>query len=191
MYKCKFEWPGGAHIAVVFNMSWETWEKLVYVNFWGVLHHVYAFLPSMKARRSGHIVNVSTGQAFFRLPTWGAYASVKAGMAAFSDTLHFELRKHGIAVTTVYPFMAMTSFYDQVAPESWGGRLSMRLRPYYSQKPETIGRIIVRAVARKKRQELVHVANDLGYVMQVVPVVSSAVGRISDRILAGRARVAS
>ena len=27
MYKCKFEWPEGAHIAVVFNMSWETWEK--------------------------------------------------------------------------------------------------------------------------------------------------------------------
>jgi peptidoglycan/xylan/chitin deacetylase (PgdA/CDA1 family) len=26
-YKCKFEWPNGAHIAVVFNMSWETWEK--------------------------------------------------------------------------------------------------------------------------------------------------------------------
>lgn len=27
MYKCKFEWPNGAHIAVIFNMSWETWEK--------------------------------------------------------------------------------------------------------------------------------------------------------------------
>ena len=27
MYSCQFSWPGGAHIAVVFNMSWETWEK--------------------------------------------------------------------------------------------------------------------------------------------------------------------
>ena len=27
MYDCKFAWPAGAHIAVVFNMSWETWEK--------------------------------------------------------------------------------------------------------------------------------------------------------------------
>ncbi len=27
MYDCKFEWPNGAYIAVVFNMSWETWEK--------------------------------------------------------------------------------------------------------------------------------------------------------------------
>ncbi len=27
MYSCQFAWPGGAHIAVVFNMSWETWEK--------------------------------------------------------------------------------------------------------------------------------------------------------------------
>lgn len=27
MYTCEFSWPGGAHIAVVFNMSWETWEK--------------------------------------------------------------------------------------------------------------------------------------------------------------------
>jgi peptidoglycan/xylan/chitin deacetylase (PgdA/CDA1 family) len=27
MYDCKFEWPNGAHIAIVFNMSWETWPK--------------------------------------------------------------------------------------------------------------------------------------------------------------------
>ncbi len=178
---------GIGHMGPLAETDLETWERLLAVDWWGVLYHVYAFLPHFMERGEGHIVNVSTGQAFFRMPTWGAYAAVKAGMAAFSEISHFELRKHGVHVTTVYPFMALTGFYEEIEGESWGARLSMRLLPLYSQTPDKVGRILVRAVRRRKRSELVHVLNDVGYYLHLAPRAHGLVCRLTDRVLTGRA----
>lgn len=177
---------GIGHHGELISTSLETWRRLVDVNLWGVLHHVYAFLPAMKARGSGQIVNISSGQAFFQLPTWGAYASVKAGVGVFSEILSFELRKHGIHVTTVYPFMVNTGFYDEVEGDSLGSRLSMKLLPWYSQKPETVGRIIVEAVRRRRRIEMVHVINDLGRVVRFSRPMGGVVSWVTDRVLSSR-----
>jgi NAD(P)-dependent dehydrogenase (short-subunit alcohol dehydrogenase family) len=174
---------GIGHHGELISTSLDTWRRLLDVNLWGVLHHVYAFLPAMKERGEGQIVTVSSGQAFFQLPTWGAYASIKAGVGVFSEILSFELRKHGIYVTTVYPFMVNTGFYDQVEGESLGARLSMKLLPLYSQKPETVGRIILRAVRRRRRIEMVHVINDLGRVVRFSRPVGGVVSWVTDRFL--------
>ncbi len=107
--------------------SIETWQNLLSVNLLGPLYHIYAFLPHFKEKGSGQIVNVSSGQSYFRLPTWGAYASIKAAFGAFSEILHFELKKKNIRVTTVYPFMVNTGFYDGVEGESFGTWLSVRM----------------------------------------------------------------
>ena len=165
---------GVGHNGELADTSLETWRRLVDVNFWGPLYHVYAFLPSMIRRRSGHIVNVSSGQAFFRLPTWGAYAAIKVALGAFSETLHFELRKHRVQVTTVYPFMVNTPFYKGVEGETAGGRLSMKLLPYYSMSPERVGRIVFDAVRRNETVEMVSVINQVGYYLHLVPPLFGA-----------------
>ena len=116
--------------------SIETWNKLLGINLLGPLYHVYAFLPHFKQKRSGHIVNISSGQAIFRLPTWGAYASIKAALGIFSEVLYYELRKYNIKVTTVYPFMVNTPFYNRIHAETRGSKLAMKLVPYYSMRPE-------------------------------------------------------
>lgn len=163
--------------------SMETWRRLVDVNFWGPLYHVYAFLPSMIKRRRGYIVNVSSGQAFFRLPTWGAYAAVKVALGAFSEILRFELRKHGIRVTTVYPFMVNTPFYEGMGGESLGARLSMQLLPYYSMTPARVGRIIVEAIGRRQPVVMVSPINRIGHIMHLLPPVANAMSWVSDRVL--------
>jgi NAD(P)-dependent dehydrogenase (short-subunit alcohol dehydrogenase family) len=162
----------------------ETWQKLFAVNFWGPLYHIYAFLPSMKQRRSGHIVNVSSGQAFFRLPTWGAYATAKLALGGFSEILHYELSRDGIQVTTVYPYMVNTGFYDEVAATTLAARVSMRLLPYYSDTPEKVGRLIFQAVLKKKKIEMVSLFNDFGYYSRLIPPVSDAVSYVSNWLLA-------
>jgi short-subunit dehydrogenase len=177
---------GIGHHGELAETSLETWERLVAVNLWGVLHHVYAFLPSMRERGEGQIVNISSGQAFFQLPTWGAYAAIKAGVGVFSEILSFEARKHGVYVTTVYPFMVNTGFYDEVEGESLGSRLSMKLLPLYSQKPETVGRIIVKATRRRRRVEMVHVVNELGRTVRFSRPMGGVVSWVTDRVLAGR-----
>jgi short-subunit dehydrogenase len=177
---------GVGHHGELLSTSLDTWRLLIDVNLWGVLHHIYAFLPSMKERGQGQIVNVSSGQAFFQLPTWGAYASIKAGVGVFSEILSFELRKHGVYVTTVYPFMVNTGFYDGVEGDSLGSRLSMKLLPFYSQKPETVGRIILRAVHRRRRVEMVHLINDLGRVVRFSRPVGGVVSWATDRVLSSK-----
>jgi len=175
---------GVGHHAALTDTPLETWKRLLDVNLWGVLHHVHAFLPAMQARGRGHIVNVSSGQAFFQLPTWGAYASVKACVGIYSEILGYEVRRSGVRVTTVYPFMVNTGFYRGIEGGSTGARLSMKLLPYYSQKPETVGRIIVRAVHRNKRVEMVNVINDLGRAVRFVGPVGGLISRLAERVLA-------
>jgi NAD(P)-dependent dehydrogenase (short-subunit alcohol dehydrogenase family) len=170
---------GIGHTGEIADTSLETWHRLMNVNFWGPLHHVYAFLPAMIRRRAGHIVNVSSGQAFFQLPTWGPYAAIKLALGGFSEILRFELRKHGIAVTTVYPFMVDTGFYGDIKGETWGQKVSMKLVPYYSMKPEKVAHIIFKAIERRKGVEMVSPLNDVAKQLRSIPGATSAVSTLS------------
>ncbi|MFH1810313.1 MAG: SDR family oxidoreductase [Pseudomonadota bacterium] len=170
------------------DTSLATWKKLVDVNLWGPLYHVYAYLPQMRARHTGHIVNVSSGQAFFKLPTWGAYACIKAALGTFSEILHYEVKRDGVTVTTVYPFMVNTGFYNDVQGESWGTRLSMKLLPYYSMSPERVGRILFKAVKRRQKVEKVSLLNELGYYANFVPLAPEVIARASYLFLGKRAQ---
>lgn len=175
---------GVGHHGALEDTTLDAWRRLVEVNLFGPLHHVYAFLPSMRTRRRGHIVNISSGQAFLRLPTWGAYAAVKAALGVFSDTLYHELRPRGIQVTTIYPYMVNTSFYE---PPEEGDRTahrwSMRLLPIYSSRPETVARAVLRAVQRGQREERTHLVNDLAYFMNAVPPLAAATRRVVNWML--------
>jgi NAD(P)-dependent dehydrogenase (short-subunit alcohol dehydrogenase family) len=166
------------------DMKLDRWDKLVAVNLMGPLNHVYAFLPHFKERRAGHIVNVSSGQAYFRLPTWGAYAAIKAALGVFSEVLHFELKKYGIKVTTVYPFMVNTPFYKDVQSDTWGSRMSMKLLPLYSQSPKKVGKIIYKAIRRGAKVETVSFLNDVAFYAQVVPLANDVIARTSNFLLA-------
>jgi NAD(P)-dependent dehydrogenase (short-subunit alcohol dehydrogenase family) len=73
------------------HTSDDTWKRLMAINFFAVLDMVNAFLPSMIAKGGGQIVNMSTGQVFFPVPTWGAYAASKAALATYSECLTWEL----------------------------------------------------------------------------------------------------
>ncbi len=175
---------GIGHHGELADTTLERWDQLLAVNLMGPLNHVYAFLPHFKHRRAGQIVNVSSGQAFYRLPTWGAYAAVKSALGVFSEVLHYEVRKYGIRVTTVYPFMVNTPFYDDVESETWGSRMSMKLLPYYSQTPEKVGKIIFKAVRRGARVEKVSVLNDVGFYAQFVPLANDVIARTTNLMLA-------
>jgi len=167
-----------------------TWEKLMGVNFWGPLYHIYAFLPQMKKRGGGAIVNISSGQAFLQLPTWGAYASIKAGLGVYSEVLHWELAKYNIKVTTVYPYMVNTGLYNDVKADTWLGKLSMKAVPYYSQSPEHVARIIFKAVKKGVRVEMVSVFNEMFKAAKFISPIGNTVSWMSSRFLTKNAGAA-
>jgi NAD(P)-dependent dehydrogenase (short-subunit alcohol dehydrogenase family) len=171
---------GIGHNGELAETSIETWKKLINVNLLGPLYHIYAFLPLMKRQGSGHIVNISSGQLFFRLPSWGAYASIKAALGIFSEILHFELHRHNIIVSTIYPYLVSTPFYEKIEIDSWLARLTTKVfMMSTSITPEKAGRIIFRAVEKKRTVEMVTILNSLASIAQAIPFGSEALGYTS------------
>ncbi|UGT61008.1 SDR family NAD(P)-dependent oxidoreductase [Nocardia asteroides] len=79
-------------------------------NVFGTLWVVQAALPYLRARGSGHIVNVSSLLALAAYPTTGGYSAAKAAVEGLSDSLAQEVATFGIKVTVVEPGPFATEF---------------------------------------------------------------------------------
>lgn len=78
-------------------------ERVMSVNFYGVVNCILALLPPMLERKSGHIVVVSSVDGKKGLPPDGAYVASKFAVNGFLDVLRQELRGTGVCVSTVLP----------------------------------------------------------------------------------------
>ena len=83
----------------------DEWDRMIDVNIRGVLNGIAAVLPDMKARGSGHIVNVASIGAHVVVPTGAVYCATKFAVWALSEGLRQE--NPDIRVTTLGS--AMTS----------------------------------------------------------------------------------
>ncbi len=72
-------------------------------NVFGLLAVTRAFLPAMRERRAGRIVNVSSVGGRFVFPLGGAYHATKFAVEALSDTLRRELLSFGVGVAVIEP----------------------------------------------------------------------------------------
>ncbi|ORM36898.1 SDR family NAD(P)-dependent oxidoreductase [Williamsia sp. 1135] len=95
------------------------YRRTMAVNYFGPVGLMLGFLPGMKLRGSGHIVNVSTwGVPAGTMPKFSAYAGSKAALSIVGRSIGLELGAAGIAVSTIYfplirtPMIAPTAEYD-------------------------------------------------------------------------------
>lgn len=79
------------------------WEWIMGVNLWGPIHGCEVFLPPMKRRGSGHILNVASLAGIANAPNMSPYNVTKAGVIALSETLHGEVHGTGIGVSVLCP----------------------------------------------------------------------------------------
>jgi short-subunit dehydrogenase len=86
----------------------EKLEEIVQVNFLGVVYAIEAVLPAMLRRGSGHLVGISSLAASRGLPFEAAYCASKAALATYLESLRPQLRRRGVAVTTVFPGFVQT-----------------------------------------------------------------------------------
>lgn len=100
----------------------EDWEWIMRVNLWGVIHGCRAFLPAMKARRRGYVLNVASLAGLLSAPQMSAYNVTKSAVVALSETLYGEYRGHGVHVGVLCP-----SFFATRILESGRGQLDPRM----------------------------------------------------------------
>jgi butyryl-CoA dehydrogenase len=96
---------GVAFTGDVEHMSFEQIERVVDVDFWGVVHGTKAFLPHLIASGEGHIVNMSSVFGLISVPAQSAYNAAKFAVRGFTDALRIELdaARNGVSSTTVHP----------------------------------------------------------------------------------------
>lgn len=96
---------GGAFL----DISLDDWDWLLGINLRGVVHGCHFFVKPMVARRSGHIVNISSILGIVPAPNVTAYVASKFAVFGFSQSLRTELEPHGIGVTAICPGMINTA----------------------------------------------------------------------------------
>ena len=85
-------------------------EMQVRVNLLGVIHTTRAVLPHMLARRSGHIINMSSIAGWLAAPSYTVYAASKFGVRGFTEALRREVAPFGVHVSGIYPGPSRTEF---------------------------------------------------------------------------------
>jgi NAD(P)-dependent dehydrogenase (short-subunit alcohol dehydrogenase family) len=95
-------------------------ERTIQLNYFAVIRLTMALLPSMLARGSGHIVNISSIGVLSNAPRFSAYVASKAAMEAWTRCAASEFADRGVSFTIINmplvrtPMIAPTRIYDQV-----------------------------------------------------------------------------
>jgi short-subunit dehydrogenase len=84
-------------------MSYEAFEWIMGINFWGVVHGTKAFLPHLKSRQAAHVVNISSIFGIISVPKQSAYNATKFAVRGFTEALRQELAETAVRVTSVHP----------------------------------------------------------------------------------------
>lgn len=97
-------------------------DRIFKVNFQGVFLGMQAVLPTMKAQRSGSIVNISSQSGLEGLPSHAAYGATKWAVRGLSKTVSLEVAEHGVRVNSVYPGVIDTPMIAKVGVERGEGK---------------------------------------------------------------------
>jgi NAD(P)-dependent dehydrogenase (short-subunit alcohol dehydrogenase family) len=89
--------------ARVQDLKFDEIERVMEVNFWGVLNMTKTFLPDLLERPEACLVNVSSMGALVPVPGQSAYGASKAAVKLLTEGLYAELRGSSVAVTVVFP----------------------------------------------------------------------------------------
>ncbi len=81
------------------EVSYEDFEWIVNINFWGVVYGTKAFLPYLKKEPEGHVVNISSINGIVTNPLNGPYCSTKFAVKGFTETLRQEMKGTSVGVS--------------------------------------------------------------------------------------------
>jgi len=138
------------------------------VNYEGPMALAALVLPSMRKRRRGRIIQISSAGGLVAMPTMGLYSASKFALEAASEAMHYEVRPFGIRVTLVQPgFINSPGYRSSVvgrlsrqATEQPGDpyhlhfehmdRLVGRLMALTSATPESVARRVIKLMRRRR-----------------------------------------
>lgn len=93
--------------------DWATESSMLQVNIHALTELTRLYLPAMKQRGRGEILNVASTAAYQACPGMAVYGATKAYVLSFTEALAVELRGTGVTVTALCPGATRTAFADR------------------------------------------------------------------------------
>lgn len=99
---------------VIEDNDWDAWVQAIEINLLGAVLLCRAVVPHLKQRGYGKIIQLSGGGATNPMPRLSAYATSKAGVVRFAESLALELASHRIDVNCIAPGALNTRMLDEI-----------------------------------------------------------------------------
>lgn len=94
--------------------SFEEWKAAININLFGSVAFARAVIPYFKKQRSGKIIQLSGGGATKPMPNLSSYATAKAGIVRFCETISEELKEYNVDVNCIAPGALNTRLLDEI-----------------------------------------------------------------------------
>jgi NADP-dependent 3-hydroxy acid dehydrogenase YdfG len=178
---------GVAFTGTIEAMTFEQIERIMDVDFWGVVNGTKAFLPHLIASGDGHVVNVSSLFGLMAMPSQGAYNAAKFAVRGFTEALREEMivAGHPVEVTCVHPGGIKTAIARNAGAVA--GQDAAALARFFDSKlartsARSAARSILRAVTANRPRAVV------GFDAKILDVLVRLVGPRYQRVVAVSAR---
>ncbi len=161
-------------------------EKVMDVDFWGVVNGTKVFLPHLIASGDGHIINVSSVFGLFSVPGQAAYNAAKFAVRGFTEALRQEMlvAGHPVSVTTVHPGGVKTNIVRNMTTVD--GVDHAKLTSTFDKRlagttPEKAAKTILDGVRKKRARVLI--GNDAKALDLIVRATGSGYQRLFSTVM--------
>ncbi len=156
-------------------------ERVMDVDFWGVVNGTKAFLPHLIESGDGHVINISSLFGLLSIPGQAAYNAAKFAVRGFTEALNQEMaiNKHPVKVTTVHPGGIKTAIArnatvaEGLDAAAFADFFDRRLA---STSAEEAARVILEGVSKNRARVLI--GNDARVLDLLVRVLGSRYQRL-------------
>jgi short-subunit dehydrogenase len=155
------------------EMPWSVARQMIEVNMTALTQLTFLFLPEMKRRNQGHIINV--GSIVGSLPSQGValYSGTKSFIDAFTTSLHRELKRTAVNASVVRAGAVATPFFQQTAHQPRSMIIPVER---FTISPDVVAQAIRGIIHRPRR--FVYVPN----ILRIVPWLELCFGWLMDRL---------
>ncbi len=105
---------GAGHVSLIEETSIEQAQAQMDTNFFGAVRMTQAVLPTMRAQRSGQIINISSLAGLLGVPGQAFYAASKHALEGYTESLRYEVEPFEIKVSLIEPGFFKTNFHHSL-----------------------------------------------------------------------------
>jgi NAD(P)-dependent dehydrogenase (short-subunit alcohol dehydrogenase family) len=159
------------------EVSYQDFEWLMGINFWGMVYGTKAFLPALLAQKEGTVVNVSSVFGLVAWPTQGVYNCSKFAIRGFTECLRIELAGTGVRALSVHPGGIRTNiarnqrFYQDFQGRTDAAAVQADFERLARTSPEQAAQAIIRAIEQGRERLLIGPdARIIDWIQRLMPV---------------------